>query len=220
MPFHPGTRQYRDFSVSNFQAREDNDENNTYFVHCYFCTFDEEYPLFEDYYESIDPHAFDECDISDVIMQVNHEGHVYARTRNGSLTLGFDNHGGIGDADIGGSKLGRECLYESVKNGLVDRMSFGFTIADDGFEYTVDSDGVYHTRITKISKLYDISAIEGFPANEGTLISARSMHDGILEAETKKREVEEAKAKQEQARAAEQLSLRRRKAKLLQLQSL
>lgn len=182
MPFDPKTRQYRNFSVSNFQASEPEEkEEQSYRVRGYFTTFNEPYELWPGYFEEIDPHAFDTCDMSDVIMQVNHDGHVFARTRNGSLLLAFDEHGGIGEADLSGSKRGREELYESIKNGLVDRMSFGFNIADDGFEYTVDSDGVYHTRITKISKLYDISAIEGFPANDGTEISARSYFDGAIE---------------------------------------
>lgn len=181
MPFSPKDRQYRNFSVSNFQANEPEEkEEQSYRVRGYFCTFNEPYELWPGYFEEIDPHAFDECDMSDVIMQVNHDGHVYSRTRNGSLLLGFDEHGGIGEADLSGSKRGREELYESIVNGLVDRMSFGFTIADDGFEYTVDGEGVYHTRITKVSKLYDISAIEGFPANDGTEISARSYFDGAI----------------------------------------
>ena len=182
MPFSPKERQYRNFSVSNFGANESQEnEEQSYRVRGYFTTFNEPYELWPGYFEEIDQHAFDECDMSDVIMQVNHDGHVFARTRNGSLLLAFDDHGGIGEADLSGSKRGREELYESIVNGLVDRMSFGFNIADDGFEYTVDGDGVYHTRITKISKLYDISAIEGFPANDGTEISARSYFDGAIE---------------------------------------
>ena len=155
--------------------------------------------------------------MSDGILQVNHDGHVYSRTRNGSLKLSFDEHGGIGDADLGGSKQGREELYESISNGLVDRMSFGFTIADDGFEYTGDGEGVCHTRITKINKLFDISAIEGFPANEGTEISARSLHDAITEAERKKAEAEQ---QQEEQRAADSAAIRRRRAKALELKGI
>ncbi len=200
MPFSPETRQYRNFSVSNFKASDTNTDEadgRSYNVRGYFCTFNDPYELWPGYFEEIDPHAFDGCDMSDVIMQVNHEGHVYSRTRNGSLLLAFDDHGGIGEADLSGSKRGREELYESISNGLVDRMSFGFTIADDGFEYTVDGDGVYHTRITKVAKLYDISAIEGFPANDGTEISARSHLDGVIEkdaAERLQRELEAQKA--------------------------
>lgn len=225
MPFRPEQRQYRNFSVSNFQGRDDADGagEQSYKVRGYFCTFNEPYELFPDYFEEIDPRAFDGCDMSDVIMQVNHDGHVYARNRNNSLTITVDGHGGICDADLSGSKQGREELYESITNGLVDRMSFGFTIADDGFEYTVDGDGVYHTRITKINKLFDVSAIEGFPANDGTEISARSLHDSLIEAAKKKQELEEREAAEQaeaEQRSADTTALRKRKALALEMQGI
>ena len=226
MPFLPETRQYRNFSVSNFQARDDVAGTNgeqSYHVRGYFCTFNEPYELYPDYFEEIDPRAFDGCDMSDVILQVNHDGHVYARNRNNSLNISIDAHGGICDADLSGSKQGRENLYESIANGLVDRMSFGFTIADDGFEYTVDGEGVYHTRITKINKLFDVSAIEGFPANDGTEISARSLRDSLIEATQKKRELEEREAAEQaetERRTADTTALRKRKALALEMQGI
>lgn len=195
MPFRPETRQYRNFAASNFHAVSrdaDDSGSQTYDVDGYFTTFNEPYQLYPDYWEEIGEHALDECDMSDVLFQVNHDGHVYARNRNGSMTVTADGHGGHCVADLSGTKRGREELYESISNGLVDRMSFGFTIAEDGFEYMVDSEGVYHTRITKIAKLYDVSAIEGFPANEGTEISARSLRDGVIEAIRKKAELDAA----------------------------
>jgi len=200
MPYCPGERQYRDFAASSFnpEVRESSDEQESFVVRGYFCTFNDPYELFRNYYEEIDPHAFDECDMSDVIMQVNHDGAVYARTRNGSLQLSFDDHGGHCVGDISGSRRGREDLYESISNGLIDRMSFGFTIADDGLEWEEDDDGVIHTRITKVSKLYDVSAISGFPANDGTEISARSLHDSVIEKRDKV--AAEAKAAEEQER--------------------
>lgn len=195
MPYRPTERQYRNFAASNFHAVSrdaDGSGNQSYDVDGYFTTFNEPYQLYPDYWEEIGEHALDECDMSDVLFQVNHTGHVYARNRNGSLTVTSDGHGGRCVADLSGTKQGREELYESISNGLVDRMSFGFTIAEDGFEYMVDSDGVYHTRITKIAKLFDVSAIEGFPANEGTEISARSLRDGVIEAVRKKAELDAA----------------------------
>lgn len=206
MPYRPGERQYRDFNVESFkpEVRESSEEQEqSYVTRGYFCTFREPYELFRDYYEEIDPHAFDECDMSDVLMQVNHDGFVYARNRNNSLMIEIDDHGGHCQADLSGSKRGREELYEAISNGLIDRMSFGFTIADDGLEWEEDSDGVIHTRITKISKLYDVSAIAGFPANPGTEISARSLHDSIIEARDKKLE-EERRAEQERIEAEQE----------------
>lgn len=194
MPYRPSERQYRDFAVDSFQpeVRESSDDQEqSYSVRGYFCTFREPYELFPDYYEEIDPQAFVGCDMSDVILQVNHDGFVYARNRNGSLQITTDDHGGHCVADLSGSKRGREELFEAINNGLIDRMSFGFTIADDGFEWEEDEQGVIHTRITKISKLYDVSPIAGFPANDGTEISARSLHDAVMEARSKHLEIAE-----------------------------
>lgn len=200
MPYSPATRQYRDFSASNFSLEKRDaaidGDNQNYTISGYFTTFRSEYPLAPDFYESIDPHAFDECDMSDVILQMNHDGFVYARTRNKSLQITFDDHGGHCVADLSGTKQGREDLFEAITNGLIDRMSFGFIIADDGFEWEEDEDGVVHTRITKISKLFDVSAIAGFPANEGTEIHARSYAQAAIDA---KHEADRIKAEEERA---------------------
>lgn len=222
MPYSP-ERQYREFAATEFVpvARETvvDEEGNeqpqepTYSVRGYFTTFRDEYPLYPDFYESIDPHAFDECDMSDVIFQVNHEGFVYARTRNNTLEITVDDHGGHCVADLSGSKQGREDLYEAITNGLIDRMSFGFLIAEDGFEWEEDDEGVIHSRITKISKLFDVAAIAGFPANNATEISARAYLDGAIEAKQKQQEMLQ-RAEQERAEA---LSRRRRAAMALKL---
>ena len=220
MPYRPDERQYRDFAVKSFkpEARESSEEQDeSYIVRGYFCTFNDPYELFEDYFEEIDPHAFDSCDMSDTIMQVNHDGFVYARIRNQSLSIEFDEHGGHMTADVSGSKRGREELYEAIDNGLIDRMSFGFTIAADGLEWTEDNNGVIHTRITKIDKLYDVSAIAGFPANDGTEISARSVLDGIRDAQKVQAEQAEAEQRAAEEAAEEERAAKEREDKLAML---
>ena len=80
-------------------------------------------------------------------------------------------------------------------------MSFGFTVDEDKREVTENREtgavDVLRT-ITKIRKLYDVSAVS-IPANDGTEISARSWCDGViaeLEAERLKSvAIEEARAK-------------------------
>ena len=225
MPYRP-ERQYRNFEVTNFKPvnleQTDGIEESepTYIVRGYFTTFNEEYELFDDLYESIDSQAFAGCDMSDVIMQVNHDGFVFARTRNGSLKIGFDDHGGYCEADLSGSKQGREDLYEAITNGLIDRMSFGFSIADEGFEWSEDEDGIIHSHITRISKLYDVSAIAGFPANPGTEISARSYLDGAIEAERKRQELQQRALEEEEERKRQAISRRARAAAALELSNL
>lgn len=186
-------RQFRSYDMSKleFRAKENDASDSSMTVEGYACTFNEPYELYT--YrdldgtdviikEQVDPHAFDECDMSDVIMQYNHEGRVYARTRNKTLTLAADEHGLKVSADLSKAADGAG-LYGDIKNGLVDRMSFGFTVADDSIAQTNDQQNHVTTvlrTITKVGKLYDVSAVS-IPANDGTDISARSFVDGVID---------------------------------------
>ena len=133
-----------------------------------------------DYFEQIDRHAFDQADMTDVIMQFDHAGRVYARQSNGSLFLGVDDHGLAIEADLSRTELARG-LYEDISARMITRMSFAFTVAEDSYDKDT------HTRtILRFAKIYDVSAVS-IPANPGTYISARSWLDGVIEAEKAER---------------------------------
>ena len=195
-------REYRRMEI---RAKEVNDQTKEECkVDGYASTFNEPYELwtFDGYTvrEQIDPHAFDECDMSDVIMQYDHQGRVFARNSNGTLQIKTDEHGLYMEADLSGTEIGRQ-LFEEIKGGYTTKMSFGFTVDEDKREITENvADGTVDVlrTITKIRKLYDVSAVS-LPANDGTEISARSYSDGViaeLEAERLQRKAkEEARAK-------------------------
>lgn len=149
------------------------------FVTGYATTFDSPYELFrtEDYIvnEVVDRHAFDECEMEDVIFQYDHQGRVFARKSNGTMTLTDDDHGLLVEADLGGTTIGRQ-LYEEIKGGYTSKMSFGFTVIDDDI---VEEKGVITRTIKKIGRLYDVSAVS-LPANDQTSISARKFSDGVI----------------------------------------
>lgn len=177
-------REYRTM-VMEVRAAEGTDESKM-IVEGYATTFNQPYTLYEDRYckfvEQIDPTAFTECDMSDVIMQYDHEGRVFARNKNGTLSLSVDSIGLKVTADLGGTDAGRQ-LYQEIKGGYTNKMSFAFKVEEDKKEYTEDRDKrfVICTRtITKISKLYDVSAVS-IPANDMTSISARRYADGVIE---------------------------------------
>ena len=185
MPIKLNEREYRRIDVANLEARTD--DNDQKIVEGYATTFGQEYTLMDagDYkvVESIDSRAFDETDMSDVIMQYDHQGRVFARNKNGTLQLTVDDHGLKIRADLGGTELGRQ-LYEEIKGGYTDKMSFGFTVAKD--QRTEERDEtknqiVIHRLITGIRRLFDVSAVS-IPANDTTEISARSCGDGLIEA--------------------------------------
>lgn len=194
-------REYRNMSL-----RANDEESNSYIVEGYATTFNEPYTLFDfgDYRvdEVIDSRAFDECDMSDVIMQYDHMGRVYARLKNKTLELKIDEHGLFISADLGGTEEGRK-LYDEIKGGYTDKMSFGFIVAEDKESSVMVGNVEIVTRtITKISKLFDVSAVS-IPANDATEISARGYANGVIEA------IQLEKAKR--AKRKEALELRKRK---------
>ena len=46
-----------------------------------------------EFFEVISKNAFDGCDMSDVVLNVDHEGAPIARTKAGNLVLQVDDHG-------------------------------------------------------------------------------------------------------------------------------
>lgn len=170
-------REYRRFDV----PAPVQDEAKPFTVRGYFTTFENPYVLYEDWdgnpvYEVVGRDALSGTDIRDCVMQFNHDGAVMARTRNNSLNIGTDEHGGWCEAYLGGCEEGRN-LYEAISNGLVDQMSFGFRIANDGWEW---DEATRTGRITRISKLYDVSAVD-HPANDGTEIHTRTSVGGAID---------------------------------------
>lgn len=171
-------REYRNIA-GNLAPQEDEKR-----VTGYATTFGVPYKLYGlnsyEIWEVIDKNAFDKTDMDDVIMQYDHEGRVFARTRNNTLALRSDEHGLLIDADLSGTELGRQ-LYEEIKGGYTDKMSFGFTVRGDKWEDEM-IDGVQKSTrtITDIGKLYDVSAVS-IPANDSTSLSVRSLADGAIE---------------------------------------
>lgn len=176
-------RSYRDINIAAFERRAD--EGGEMIVEGYATTFNTPYVLWSmdgfTVMEQIDSRAFDDCDMSDVIMQYNHVGRVFARTSNDTLIVRPDETGLHIRASLGGTELGRQ-VYEEISGGYTTKMSFGFRVLEDKREETEDhaSGNVTILRtITKIEKLYDVSAV-ALPANDATSISARNYGEGVI----------------------------------------
>lgn len=187
--------QGREYRYVTMAVRAQAQDNERMVVEGYATTFNQPYELYSygnyTVLEQVDAHAFDECDMSDVIMQYDHQGRVFARTRNSTLELRIDTKGLYIVADLGGTEEGRK-LYQEIKDGYIDRMSFGFVVGEDSRTITEDHDAGTETilrTILKITKLYDVSAVS-IPANDMTSISARSLADGVIAglAEERRRE--------------------------------
>lgn len=178
-------REYRNMVLEIRTADETEPElEERKIVRGYATTFNEPYTLYQDddwrFDEVVDSHAFDNTDMTDVIMQYDHEGRVFARMSNNTLTVTPDEKGLLIEADLGGTELGRQ-LFEEIRLGYTNKMSFGFTV--DGEVETkekVDGIDVYTRTITSVRKLYDVSAVS-IPANDATSISVRNLTDGVIE---------------------------------------
>lgn len=161
-------RQSRAFQMRALEPPEG--ENRELWVEGRAVVFDTPTVLFSsggvDYKEQIDRNAFEGCQMDDVIFVYNHEGAVMARTRNGTLELDIREDGLYIKARLDGTQAGRD-LYESIKGGYIDRMSFSFTVREEAY------DSENHTwTVRRIKRLYDTSAVS-MPAYEDTSISAR-----------------------------------------------
>lgn len=193
-------REYRNLGLIEIRS-EDEAAQPSFFVEGYASTF-EPYKLLTwdgvDYYERIEPTAFEKADMSDVVFLRDHEGRVLARTKNGTIQLEVDNIGLHTRTDLSKTNASRE-MFEDIQQRNYTQMSFSFVVDED--EYDEET----HTRVIKsIRKLYDISAV-AFPANTGTDIgvSMRDYFSGVTEAIRAERLEAERRAK-----AVERLKLK------------
>ena len=185
-------REYRSMEMRIVPS----DNDKSYFVEGYASTFDP-YVLMTidgvDYSERIEPTAFDEADLSDVVFRIDHEGRVYARSSAGTVKLWTDEHGLGQRTFLGKTQMARE-VWDDIEAGNYPQMSFAFVVADGGDTY----DKATHTRIIKkIAKVYDVSPVS-FPANPYTSlsVSTRDYFNGVIEAERAERLASEKRERQ------------------------
>lgn len=177
----------REFRNMELKLAPQESEEKGYMVEGYASTF-QPYTLYTidgvDYKEQIEPTAFDDADLSDVVFRVDHQGRVYARTSAGTVELWHDEHGLGQRTDLSKTQAARE-LYADIEAGNYPKMSFAFVVAEDGDSY----DRKTHTRtISRIAKVFDVSPVS-FPANPTTEldVSTRSYFDGVIEMERAER---------------------------------
>lgn len=173
-------REYRTMALMT-PTNENKKIDTDYYIEGYATTYSKPYLLAEiggvKYWERIDPGALVGADLSDVIMQFDHNGKVFARTSNGTLILDpCDPHGLFTAADLGKSVEARNA-HEEVKSGLITRMSWAFVVEKDSYDKATNT-----RTILKIKKVYDVSLVS-IPANNDTFVQARSWVDGVIDAE-------------------------------------
>lgn len=188
MPYKPNEREYR--AAAPFILPDENENHDELVVRGTPIVFDTPTVLYEidgiEYKEVIARGALDDCDMSDFIFNRNHgenDGTVYARTRNNSLTYNITSSGLDIAATLDKEDDRHRNLHRDIQKRRVDKMSFSFIVRESSYDRET------HTRtITKIKKLYDVSAVD-FPAyNETSITTARDFFSAEREKELKEQE--------------------------------
>lgn len=169
-------KEIRLANVADFNIEQREEENESKLViEGYAAVYDSETFIgYNDwgFYETIERGAFDGADLQDVPLKYNHLDAVpiLARTRNKSLILTPDEKGLFIHAELLDTTDGRD-MYKRIKAGLIDKMSFAFTVKD---EEILDADKANPRRkIKKFDRIFDVSVVDT-PAYEDTSIYARS----------------------------------------------
>lgn len=165
------------FFSQDIIVRNQEENPNEMIVEGYAVVFDS--PATHGFTEIIKKGAFDKCDMKDVPLKYNHDDShlILARTRNGSLKLEVDDKGLKIRAKLIDTTSNVD-IYKSLKAGLLDKMSFAFTVSEEQWDVKTD------TRIiTGIDCLYDVSVVDT-PFYDTTEIYARALNS--LDSEKKK----------------------------------
>nr|DAS67792.1 MAG TPA: prohead serine protease [Caudoviricetes sp.] len=182
------------YGLANLRALEN--ENKEMILEGYALKFNQPtQPKFKELYgytEIVGERALDDTDLSDVPLKYNHsdEKVILARTRGGTLNLIKDSIGLRIRAILNNKIPDHVSVYEAVKSGLIDKMSFGFYPDEEKNSY----DGENRTvTINKILALTDVSVVD-VPAYDNTEVYARNLEQ-INNLDIKQKELELRKRK-------------------------
>lgn len=178
----------------DMQFRAESNEEGKMEVKGYAAVFNS--PETYGYTEKIAEGAFDDADMSDVVLRYNHNDSfmVLARTRNKSLKLDVDEKGLFMDAELQSDITDHVNIFNAIKSNLIDKQSFAFIVEEDNYDYDTDT-----RTITKIGKVFDVSVVDQPFYNATDVSVARDVeNDEFLERRKQLREEHEAKLAEEE----------------------
>lgn len=138
--------------------------------------------------EVITKEAMQDVDLSDVCLLIGHDfTQILARAKNDSLKLEVDDTGLHFEASLPNTSYAND-IYENIKSGNVDSMSFGFVVDDGTDKFTKEEDGTVVRTVSKIKSLFDISVVT-VPAYDSSNVQVdkRSYEDFITKQNTQKK---------------------------------
>lgn len=137
--------------------------------------------------ESIDRNALNNANMKDVPMKYNHDDSflIIARTRNNSLRLTVDDIGLKVRAELIDTDSNKD-IYKMVKAGLLDKMSFAFTVSSQKIDRSGD---IPKRTITGIDRLYDVSIVDLPAYDQTSIVVGRSL--ALVDTELKTMDMED-----------------------------
>ena len=190
----------------NFDVKANQSEEHGNFIEGRAIVFDSPTDIgpFE---EIISKDALNETDLKDVRFLVNHNTDMIplARSRNNNanstmqMVVGEEGMDIRADLDTENNADAR-ALYSATKRGDISGMSFMMTV--DGEEWNWENEEHPTRTITKIGKVFEVSAVS-FPAYEATSLEARDNEEAL---ESAKSALESAKAEAEKSEAINELN--------------
>ena len=119
-----------------------------------------------DYWEVVDKGAFDNADISNVVLRYNHSDdfQILARTSNDTLRLNIDERGLHIEADIAETSQGKD-VYKLIERKDISGMSYSYIVDKSYIEKVSNTKYVRH--ISEIRKVVDVSVVDS-PAYNAT----------------------------------------------------
>ena len=137
--------------------------------------------------ESIDRNALKNANMKDVPMKYNHDDSflIIARTRNNSLRLTVDDIGLKVRAELIDTESNKD-IYKMVKAGLLDKMSFAFTVSSQKIDRSGD---IPKRTITGIDRLYDVSIVDLPAYDQTSIVVGRSL--ALVDTELKTMDMED-----------------------------
>lgn len=178
----------------DLQFRAENTDDGKMEIKGYAAVFNS--PETYSYTEVIDEKAFDEADMSDVVLRYNHNDNfmVLARTRNKSLNLKVDEKGLFMDATLQDNITEHKNIFNAIASGLIDKQSFAFTVDEDDYDYDTDT-----RTIKRIGKVFDVSVVDQPFYNATDVSVARDINNSeFLERRKEIREQHEEEIKQQE----------------------
>jgi len=175
------TMNNKEVRLAEMRVKEESEDKMV--LEGYAIVFEEETMIGNEEYgfrEVIDKNSLAKANMKDVPMKYNHMDSflILARTKNKSLSLAVDDKGLKVRAELLNTTTNAD-IYKMIKAGLLDKMSFAFTVKKQSWDR---SEKIPLRRIEEIDRLYDVSVVD-LPAYEGTSIYSRSLE--LADAELK-----------------------------------